>query len=610
MCGIAGIMYKHGTVPENTDHKHVLNLLKHRGPDNQACQRFPQAVVYHSRLQIIDTTQASNQPFSQGNHSLVFNGELFNYKTLQKNFSDIQTNGDVEVLFKSLEQQGKNCLNGFNGFFAFGFYNQQTHSLLVARDRFGVKPLYYYNDDEKFAFASEIKPLVALVGKQPINNNQLYSYFRLNYSAGPETILANIFRLQPGECIEVSSRSFNHNTWYHAPANENKTSLRELLNDAVKLRLQADVPVGTFLSGGLDSSIISALAKKHKPDLHTFSLGFENEGYFDETVYSEMVARHIDSRHHVFKLKEDDFIENIHRFLTSIDEPFADSSAFNFYLLSKFTQQHVKVALSGDGADELFKGYNKHRALLLSEKATHRWFAGVVSGMFAKATGSRHGYFNNKIRQLNKFNQLAGLSTVDKQKFLACISDNSDCLALLKSAHGKAYFDSLFKSSASFTSFALEDSFDIQTVLTDDMLVKADRFSMQHGIEIRNPFLDYRVVEFALNLEKEQKISTQGQKLILKNSFADLLPPQIFNRRKKGFELPLQKWLSNNLRSTIESNWLNTEKLEAEGYLNVARVMAIKNKAFSANAGDAAAKLWAILVFENWLETSNTVKPA
>lgn len=602
MCGIAGIVYKRGGSPANLPHQQILELLKHRGPDFQSHVLFNHAALYHSRLEIVDTSEASNQPFLGQDKKLamVFNGEIFNYPELQKQLDQLKTTGDTEVLFKLLSNEGLACLNRLNGFFAFGFYNAQQHQLLLARDRFGIKPLYYYNDDEKFAFASELKPLLKLTGKQALNTDQLYSYFRLNYSAGKQTFFKNIYRLLPGECIELDEHNLQIKTWYKAPLQENKHQLFDLLDDAVKLRLQADVPVGTFLSGGIDSSIISALAKKHKPALETFSIGFENEHYFDETHYSELVARHINSNHHMLKLKEDDFLANIDDFLNNIDEPFADSSAFNFYLLSKYTKQHVKVALSGDGADELFKGYNKHRALLLDKNPLNRAVARLAGSLASGGNHSRHGKLSNKLRQLKKFNQLAGLSNTDKQKLLATISSHDECVALIKPAFSNNSFEDLFKNTESFMAFTFEDTFDIQTVLADDMLVKADRFSMQHGIEIRNPFLDYRVVEFAMNLPEEQKINKHGQKLILKNSFADLLPPEIFTRSKKGFELPLQKWLSNQLRAKVEQDWLNQSRIESEGILNYVQVKAIQDKAFSANPGDSAAKLWAILVFQAW----------
>lgn len=605
MCGIAGIFY-FNQVTQNKfcDHAGVLDLLRHRGPDSQTFKEFNRAALYHSRLSIIDTSAASNQPFLSEDKQtgLVFNGEIFNYKELQPQFDHLKTNGDTEVLFNELNAKGKDCLNMLNGFFAFGYYNEYKHALLLARDRFGVKPLYYFKDDEKCVFASELKPLLKIIGPQALDHDQVYAYFRLNYCAGPQTIFKNVYRLLPGQCIEITDNHFSVDTWYKAPKAESKHSIVELLDDAVKLRLHADVPVGTFLSGGLDSSIISALAIKHKRDLNTFSIGFESESYFDETGYSESVAKHIGSNHHVFKLKEDDFLNNVSDFLKCIDEPFADSSAFNFYLLSKYTRQHVKVALSGDGADELFKGYNKHKALLMSGDTKSALLAKTASVMFPLSSNSRDGYLKNKIRQLKKFNDLIKLSGAEKQKFLASISTDEACHLLLLQKNDASCFNALFKTTHSLSDFNINDTFDIQTVLADDMLVKADRFSMQQGIEIRNPFLDYRVVEFALNLGNDQKISKTGQKIILKNNFANLLPKDIVSRSKKGFELPLQKWLSNNLRSTVENDWLNKDKINSEQLLNYAYIGELKSKVFSGNAGDSAAKLWAVIIFESWMQ--------
>lgn len=605
MCGIAGILYlKPSPQKKSLNHQRILELLKHRGPDFQSYYETTNAVLYHSRLQIIDTSEASNQPFvnEDTKQAMVFNGEIFNYKDLQKTQRHLKTNGDVEVLFNLLRAQGKACLNTLNGFFAFAFYDAAENSLAVGRDRLGVKPLYYYKDDECFAFASELKPLLEMIGKQALNHNQVYAYFRLNYCAGKETIFKNVYRLLPGEVIELRKGAMNIETWYHAPKENSSRDFYALLDDAVKLRLNADVPLGTFLSGGVDSSIISALAIKHKKNLNTFSIGFENEHFFDETQYSELVAKHIGSNHHVFKLKEEDFLQNIDTFLKCIDEPFADSSAFNFYMLSKFTQQHVKVALSGDGADELFKGYNKHKALLLSQNKPKQVIAKIAGVFVGKANNSRDGKLNNKLRQLKKFNQLAKLGPIEQQQFLATISNNKDVQDLLLQTSLPSYFDGLFKSSVSLADFPLEDTFDIQTVLADDMLVKADRFSMQHGIEIRNPFLDFRVLEFALNLDNKNKITKHRQKLILQQTFASLLPPEIFSRRKKGFEMPLQKWLTQQLQSKVKNDWLSSEKIKAQGFLNATQVEALQNKLFSTNPEDSAAKVWAVIVFEAWLD--------
>lgn len=601
MCGIAGLYFlqgKNSTLNTET----VVAALKHRGPDFQNFGTFKNCTLFHARLSILDLSVNSNQPFSNASKSkaLVYNGEIFNYQELSKPLGDIKTTGDAEILFKLLENENTNCLSKLNGFFAFSFYDSEKEELLIARDRFGVKPLYYYLDEEKLAFASELKPLMELIGKQELNQNALYSYLRLNYSSGKETIFKNVFRLLPGQFIQIKNKKVTIADWYSLPKKKSPNDIKELLNDAVKIRLHADVPVGSFLSGGLDSSIISAIAKQHHNNIHTFSLGFADEPFFDETHYAELVAKHIGSEHHVFKLKNTDLLENISPFLNSIDEPFADSSAFNVYVLSKYTKQHVKVALSGDGADELFMGYNKHKAELLSGKFFYKSVLPAFSPLLNLFPQSRNSGFTNKLRQLKRFSQSANLSPQDRYANWASISNNEEVKELLHSSYSKNSFDNLFSEAFSQTNFNSVNLADLKIVLADDMLVKADRMSMQHGLEIRNPFLDYRIVELAMNLPMEQKISGAGQKLILKENFKHLLPKEIFDRPKKGFELPLWKWLNKELKNDIETKWLSKNIIEEQKIFNYAAVNKLKQELFSQNPGDSPAKVWALIIFQNW----------
>lgn len=605
MCGIAGLYYLDASASKRfNNHSKILSLLKHRGPDNQDFTELRDSIFYHSRLSIIDTTSCSNQPFTDPSQKnmMVFNGEIFNYRELQPN-----AKGDVEVLFDLLIKENINCLDKLNGFFSFAFYDVEKNDLLLARDRFGVKPLYFYLDKGKLAFASELKPLLELIGPQEINHDQLYSYFRLNYCSGHETIFKNVYRLLPGHYVTIKNNEVDLVKWYQPKKSVATESLNYLLDDSVRLRLNADVPVGSFLSGGMDSSIISALAVKHKRDLQTFSIGFKDESFFDESDFAELVAKHINSNHLTFKLSEDDFINNIDHFLESIDEPFADSSAFNFYMLSKFTREKVKVALSGDGADELFKGYYKHKAIFLKSDFKYRFLADVARPFLAFNSSSRNSRIGNVKRRITKFKSIQNLNETETFQYLASISTDTEVNALLKKSN-PAYFETIFKLGK--TQFNREDLLDLKIVLADDMLVKADRFSMRHGIEIRNPFLDYRIVEYALNLNKELKINSNKQKVILHKEFSHLLPKAIFERSKKGFELPLQKWLSTTLHSKVTDEWLNKEKIKDEGLLNFATIEKLNEELCSDNPGDSAAKLWAIIIFENWLQNfKEYIKP-
>ncbi|MDZ4664024.1 MAG: asparagine synthase (glutamine-hydrolyzing) [Bacteroidota bacterium] len=602
MCGIAGILYLDQKIEKKfSDHAQVLKTLAHRGPDHQNYSLIDNGMLFHTRLSILDISPASNQPFIKNKNHLCFNGELFNYKALKQNLGKVETTGDVEVMHRLLETQNDlKFLNSINGFFAFAFYNETLKELTIGRDRLGIKPLYYYKDEEKFCFASELKPLLEMCGPQEINHEQLYSYLRLNYCAGNESIFKNVHQLEPGHYIKIKNGKITKENWFEEKKSKNTEDLFELMNDAVNLRLNADVPVGSFLSGGIDSSIISALAKQHHKNIHTFSIGFKDEPFFDETDTARSVAKHIGSNHHEFKLSNTDFLDNIHPFLNSIDEPFADSSALNVYILCQLTKKHVKVALSGDGADELFKGYNKHKAILLAKSRTSKILTAAMHPLTNLIPKSRHGKLQNQSRKIDKFKKLIGHSDKVKQQFLAQLCDGQEANALLKKRESSAYFNSLFKHSKIFHSFPLEDTFDIEIVLKDDMLVKADRFSMFNGLEIRSPFLDYRIVNYALNLDKKEKINRNEQKIILRKKFEHLLPKEVFTRKKKGFELPLWKWLNTELRFEIENKWLSKAFVTTQGLFNYNEVELLKSKLFSKNPGDSAARVWALIVFQNW----------
>lgn len=606
MCGIAGTYFFNNRLQlDDGTKQQVLNALHHRGPDFQNHYSFSNCTLFHARLSILDLSKASHQPFfnTDKTSAIVFNGEIFNYKNLTQNLGDLTTKGDVEVLFKLFEKEKLKALPALNGFFAFAHYSHTNNELFVVRDRYGVKPLYYYLDNDKLQFASEIKPLLHLCGPQPLNQNALNTYFRLNYISGKETIFKNINRLLPGEAIHVKNNITEIKNWYNLPVEEKNSNIQELLSDAVKIRLNADVPVGSFLSGGIDSSIISALAKQHHNNIHTFSIGFADEPFFDETRYAERVAKHINSNHHVFKLKNTDFLSYIHPFLNSIDEPFADSSALNVYVLSKYTKQHVKVSLSGDGADELFMGYNKHRAEFLSNQFLYKNILPAFSPIYNLMLGSRNSGFGNKIRQLKRFSEAVKSSPKERYMSWACISSQSetDNLFITNTATN---FDSLFEEAFTQKDFNPVNLADLKIVLADDMLVKADRMSMQHGLEIRNPFLDYRIVEMALNLPMHQKINSQYQKVILHSNFKHLLPEEIFKRSKKGFELPLWKWLKTELKTEIESDWLSENFIKQQGIFNYTTIYELKQKLFSTSPGDTPAKIWALIVFQQWYKNN------
>ena len=360
----------------------MINLAKateslaSRGPDNHAVFNNEKVGLGHRRLSIIDTSSDAHQPMKDvtGRYRLVFNGEIYNYKSLKAQLEAkgvrFATSSDTEVLLYALIEEGAECLNKLNGFFAFAFYDERENSLLLARDRFGIKPLHIYQDEDKVLFASEVKSILAYGIERKLNYNALHTYLQLNYLPGSLSMFEGVRKLLPGHYFKIKGKEMEESAYYELKPkpidhsfDKSKSKFHSLLEQSVTDRLVADVPLGTFLSGGIDSSVISAIAARHVDELQTFSIGYKDEPYFDETGYANLVAEKIGSKHTVFKLTNDNLFAHLYDMLDYLDEPFADSSALAVYILSKETRKNVTVALSGDGADEIFAGYNKHAAL-------------------------------------------------------------------------------------------------------------------------------------------------------------------------------------------------------------------------------------------------------
>ena len=384
MCGIAGYFSKEPAHQLEGYLQSAIKTLSKRGPDLQQTKILsPQVGFAHARLSIIDTSSIANQPMcdESGRFTIIFNGEIFNFRELKEKFlADVKFNStsDTEVLLNLFIRVGKNCLQHLNGFFAFAIYDNEKNEIFLARDRFGIKPLHVYTDDKMLLFASELKAILQFPIKKEIDYNTLALYLQLNYVPGNNSMLKNIQKLQPGSFAVIDSKgNFSTEKFYSIPYesgkkiaeneinyNEAKATLRKLVEESVQRRLVSDVPLGAFLSGGIDSSIITSCAAKNVSQLNTFSIGFKDEPYFDETKYANLVAKKFKTNHTVFSVSNDEMFANIFSILDYIDEPFADSSAIAVYILSQKTKEKVTVALSGDGGDELFAGYNKHKAEL------------------------------------------------------------------------------------------------------------------------------------------------------------------------------------------------------------------------------------------------------
>ena len=622
MCGITGILIF------NEQEKHCLSKINdatsaliRRGPDGEGIYTHKMAALGHRRLSIIDISSTASQPFTDttGRYTIVFNGEIFNYKVLRK---ELETKGirfksesDTEVLLYMYIHYGEKCLDKLDGEFAFAIYDNIEDVLFAARDRFGIKPFYYYKNENKFVFASEIKALIQYDVPKQIDEASLELYLHLNYIPAPYSIYKDVFKLGAGNYLFVGlNQELREVTYYSIPYNENLTSppdyesakkqLKRLLEESVQNRMIADVTVGTFLSGGIDSSIITAIAANHSNSLDTFSIGYEDEPMFDETYYAELVAKQNKTNHTVFKLKNDDLYGNLFTVLDYIDEPFADSSALAVNILSMHTRKYVKVALSGDGADEMFAGYNKHAAELRVRNG------GIVGNLIKQAhpflkqlPKSRNSKTGNKVRQLNKFAE--GMKLDFKERYWQwakwsgfegdeiLVSKNKE---QTKEAN-KRKSEILKNLNKDYNSVLLTD---MQLVLENDMLIKVDRMSMCQSLEVRVPFLDSKLVDFSFSIPSNYKIDLKDRKKILKETFQNLLPPELLNRDKKGFEVPLLKWFKTDLRSLIVDDLLSDSFIEEQNIFNVETIKQIKTRLFSSSPNDAVEKIWALIVFQYW----------
>ncbi len=622
MCGISGIYcFNHKAEKYTEELNASVNALKLRGPDDNGTFIDGNIGLGHTRLAITDTSKAGKQPFSDntGRYHIVFNGEIYNYKDykdeLAKDGIKFVSNSDTEVLIYLLIKYGEKALSKLNGFFAFAFYDAKENSCIIARDRMGIKPLHYYKDNEKIVFASELKGVLAWKIPKELDYTSLTTYFQLNYLPTEQSILKNVYKLIPGTYLIVSQSGIKQKTYYKIPLydskqisptyNDAKTELYSLVDNAVKLRLTAETSLGCFLSGGIDSSVITALAAQHTDKLNTFALGFTNNKYFDETNYAELVAKRYNTNHTVFKVSNDDLLQGLSSVLDYIDEPFADSSALAVNILCKLTQQKVTVALSGDGADELFSGYNKHRAHYNARYAgTKVKMLAAMNPVWKIMPKSRNSKQANLMRQFNRFATGFKFDAAHRYLFWASIGSDNYTNSLLKNKIPEAGFEFLKKHilnpGIDYSDINNVLYADMHLVLQGDMLTKVDLMSMANSIELRVPFLDHTVVDFVATLPASYKITSTTTKKILKDTFAHMLPPELINRPKHGFEVPLLEWFKKELWQMIDNDLLKSSFIKEQGIFEIETINILKKKLFSNNPEDAPAKIWAIIVFQYW----------
>ncbi len=610
MCGIVGIWLKNeSALVKQEQLKASINSIKHRGPDSQNFKVDANIGLAHARLSVIDLSANANQPMTDesGRYTLVFNGEIYNHKDLINNLpSDLifKSSSDTEVLLQYIIHFGLSRLEDLNGFFSFLFYDNQKKELLFARDRYGIKPLMVYEDSKQIVFASELSAFFNFDIDKSLDYEAINLLFQLTYIPAPYTILNNAKSILPGHSGSVKNGKIKTDPFYAIDSSEEvcltyKQAVEEVktkVEEAVKRRLMSDVPLGTFLSGGIDSSVISLVAKQNKIDLKTFSIGFK-EAYFDESEYALEMAKAIDSQHHQIQLSRDDFKEKFNSFLSLNHQPFADSSAFAVYLLSQKTKAHVTVCLSGDGADELFGGYRKHEAEFKIRQLSSFSKRGIklMAKLLHQFPKGRHGKWSEFNRRLQKVNN--GLDLSKNKRFwqwLTFIEKDEKKKILKKNIRTQSFNFNITEDLNSM--FRADQLF----VLPNDMLTKVDRMSMSHGLEVRTPFLDHELVDFVNRLPANYKLNKNGRKQILIDAFKDQLPEKVYNREKKGFEIPLFEWFKEELESIFDSEVFSESYINEQGIFNYNYIFELRNHFKSAQFGDKIYLVWTLIIFQNW----------
>jgi len=621
MCGIAGWLALQNAPPLPEEVlEQVAHNLRQRGPDNIGFYQNPQIGLVHTRLSIIDLSTAANQPFysSDGRWILIYNGEIFNYIQIRKDLKEkgylFRTNSDTEVLLNLWIDQGPVGLKKLNGFFAFAIWDSQSRTLFLARDRLGIKPLYYSISQNYFHFSSEIKGVLPQMSHYELNQEAISIYLMLTYIPAPYTGFKNIHKLPPACWMKVdSSGRFSVNQYwnvysvndidYKISDQEAKFEIKEKVENAVQSWLQSDVPTGVFLSGGLDSAVITLSAAKFISGIQSFSIGFRDEPFYDETNYAQIVADKAGTRHHVISLTTHDLFQILPEVLDYIDEPFADSSALAVSILSREVKKNVTVALSGDGGDELFAGYQKHLAESLILR--YPWLSSLsfLKCLFDFLPQSRDSFILNRIRQIVRLLSFAQMKPCPRYLQGAAYG-NKDILqkVFLNSNLLNSWeeFRSDFCASHNFVDLNDVLKADLTMVLPDDMLVKTDRMSMMHALEVRPALLDNHVVEWALKLPINFKLRGSTTKWILREAFKEDLPQEIYHRGKRGFEVPLKKWFLGPLRNKINNEYFEKEFIKRQNVFNHDALLQLMNSLQKTRSKDAPWWIWSLIVFQHW----------
>lgn len=616
MCGITGkILFNRNQHIDSSELQQMTDVIRHRGPDDEGHYIDNNVGLGFRRLSIIDLS-TGHQPLSDnsGRYWITFNGEVYNYQEkrieLQKKGYVFKTNTDTEVIVNLFAEYKENCLAHLRGMFAFVIWDKNEKTLFGARDRFGIKPFHYYMDNEKFVWGSEIKSIINSSNiDKTISISSLDYYFAYGYSKRDQTIYENIKKLEPAQYFYLKpyeSNKLSINTYwqiefkpdYNKSEDYWKEQIYETLEDSVKMRMQSDVPLGAFLSGGVDSSTVVALmAKNSSKALKTFSIGFKEEKY-NELKYARQVAERYQTDHHEF-IVDPESIDLLPKLVSAYDEPFADSSAIPTYYVSKFTREHVTVALSGDGGDELFAGYNSYPKMLSLKNAfyNNRFTNKAIFGPINKIIpdylyGKGYSYYLSKDKNLiNAY--FCFWKDYERQK----VFNDEVRRSLNLNSSEKIKEAILRKADVDFISNM--QFLDMQTYMVDSILTKVDRASMLNSLEARVPILDHKFAELSFKIPWDYKLHGDSKKHIFKEAFKKILPNDIISHKKQGFAIPLNLWFKGDLKDYAFDTLLNNSELSAYLDMNyVKRVLVNHQKGLR----DYSTKIWSLLFLNEWLK--------
>jgi asparagine synthase (glutamine-hydrolysing) len=617
MCGINGVFHYRGGAADPALVERQARLMRHRGPDDHGLWHEGPVALGHRRLAIVDLSPGGHQPLANEDGTLwvTFNGELYNWPEVRGPLAArghrFRGASDTEMLLHLYEEHGDDLLARLRGMFAFALYDRTRRRLLLARDRLGKKPLYYHDDGRRIAFASELKALLLDPSvPREVDEAALADYLTLQYVPAPATIWKGVRKLPAAHALVCDERGAKLERYWSLPVEPDpghpeshyRERLRELLAEAVRVRLMSDVPLGAFLSGGIDSSLITALmSREMREPVKTFSIGFEEEG-FSELEHARRVARHLGTDHHELVVRPR-ALELLPRLVWQMDEPFADASMIPTWYVAEMARRHVTVALSGDGGDEAFAGYSTYAwarryARLDRLPRALRRLAGLPAGWLPPDHA-----LGRKLRRvsLDAADRHLEVMSYFPPRELARVLDPAlarrlrghDPYAAARAAHTRA--------RAAQGDVAALLAMDAETYMTDDVLVKVDRTSMLESLEVRCPLLDHRVLEFAARIPFEYKLRGDVTKWILRDVARDLLPPEILRRGKQGFGVPLERWFGGDF-GRLAREVLLDPRARGRGWLDprgVAQVLA---------GGDLrderrSRQVWALVCLELWAQT-------